>query len=144
MSPQTILSGSLLPGLAAVQLNKIVLEVTEHDPIENYDQLIDVLRPLRAGGLRLAVDDAGSGYASFRHILRLSPDIIKLDQSVTRRIDCDVAHRALGSALVTFARETGCVVIAEGVETNEELGVLREIGVETVQGYLFGRPAFVG
>jgi EAL domain-containing protein (putative c-di-GMP-specific phosphodiesterase class I) len=100
-----------------------------------------MLRPLRARGLRLAVDDAGAGYASFRHILRLRPDHIKLDMSLTRNIDTDKSKRALALALIEFARETGSELIAEGIETQGELATLRELGVMRGQGYLLGRPA---
>jgi len=96
---------------------------------------------LQKRGIRLAVDDAGAGYASFRHILQLKPDIIQLDMSLTRDIDTDTARRALASALILFARETGSKVVAEGVETVSELRTLRALGVNEVQGYLLGRPA---
>jgi EAL domain-containing protein (putative c-di-GMP-specific phosphodiesterase class I) len=99
-----------------------------------------VLEPLRKKGLRLAVDDAGAGYASFRHILRLEPDIIKLDMSLTRDIDTDRTRRALAAALIRFAQETGSKIIAEGVETQSELEVLRSLGISMAQGYLISRP----
>jgi len=91
-------------------------------------------------GVRLAVDDAGAGFASLRHILRLRPDIIKIDLELTRGIDADPARRALASALVTFAAEMSAVVVAEGVETAGELAVLRDIGANAAQGFYLGRP----
>ncbi|MDQ3570948.1 MAG: EAL domain-containing protein, partial [Actinomycetota bacterium] len=94
----------------------------------------------RQRGLRVAVDDAGAGYASFRHILRLRPDIIKLDMALTRDIDRDPARRALAAALITFAENTGSTIVAEGVETAEELHALRQLGVTAAQGYYLGRP----
>lgn len=96
--------------------------------------------PLCARGIKLAVDDAGAGYASFRHILQLQPDTIKLDLSITRDIDTDCTRRALAAALIRFAQETGSQIVAEGVETDGELAVLRELGVDKAQGYLIGRP----
>jgi EAL domain-containing protein (putative c-di-GMP-specific phosphodiesterase class I) len=87
------------------------------------------------------VDDAGAGFTSFRHILRLQPDIIKLDMSLTRDIDTDAARRALAAALIRFAHETGSKIVAEGVETASELSVLRSLGVNKAQGYFLGRPA---
>jgi EAL domain-containing protein (putative c-di-GMP-specific phosphodiesterase class I) len=140
VSPQTILTGALDKALQGVALERLVLEVTEHSCIADYGSLAEALSQLRKAGLRLAVDDAGSGYASFRHILKLRPDIIKLDQSLIRGIDHDPGSRALAAALITFARETGSGVIAEGVETEEELAALRTLGVTTAQGYLLGRP----
>lgn len=140
MSPETVLSGHLERMLNGVPRERVVVEITEHSLIEEYAQLQDVLRPLRDQGLRIAVDDAGAGYASFRHILNLAPDIIKLDMSLTRNIDTEKASRALSAALVRFAFETGSSVIAEGVETAEELEILRDIGITTMQGYFLDRP----
>nr|WP_247655455.1 EAL domain-containing protein [Stutzerimonas frequens] len=94
--------------------------------------------------MRLAVDDAGAGYASFRHILKLKPDVIKLDASLIRNVDSDTGCRALAAALIRFAEETGCKVVAEGVETQEELAMLRRLEVNKAQGYLLGRPAPLG
>lgn len=127
--------------LADRPAERLVLEITEHEVVEEYDRLSATLQPLRERGARVAVDDAGAGYASFRHILRLRPDYIKLDLSLTRNIHCDPARRALAVALIGFARDTGSRIVAEGVETQEELAVLRALGVAKAQGYLLGRPA---
>ena len=140
VSPGTILSGELPGALAGAPLDRIVLELTEHAPIEEYGALEAALASLRSAGLKLAIDDTGSGYASFRHILQLDPDIIKLDQSLIRDIDEDHGRRALAMGLITFATETGCTIVAEGVETERELTVLKSLGVGTAQGYLLGRP----
>ena len=121
-----------------------MLEVTEHALVEDYERLADVLGPLRSKGLRLAVDDAGAGYASFRHILKLKPDVIKLDSSLIRNVDSDTGCRALAAALIRFAEETACKVVAEGVETEAELAMLRRLQVNKAQGYLLGRPAPLG
>jgi len=139
-SPQTILSRELPDALQGLPPERIVLEITEHAHIEDYDQLLRALEPLRARGVRLAVDDAGAGYAGLQHILQIHPDLIKLDIGLTRSIDLDPARRALASALTVFAREVGCRIIAEGVETASELAALRAIGIEKAQGYFLGRP----
>ncbi len=141
VSPSTAISGRLDAALAHVPADRIVLEITEHDVIETYDQLEAALSGLRRRGARVAVDDAGAGYASFRHILRLQPDIIKLDMALTRDIDRDRPRRALASALIAFGRDTGSAIVAEGVETGEELRTLRHLGVSAAQGYFLGRPA---
>ncbi len=120
---------------------RLVVEVTEHEAVRDYDGLLAALAGFRGRGGRLAVDDAGAGFASLRHILRLSPDIIKLDIALTRDIDTDAGQRALASSLITFARETGATIVAEGIETKAQLAVLRELGVPCGQGYIFGRPA---
>ena len=140
ISPTTVLSGVLSSLLKRAPLERIVLEITEHVSIPDYAQLVRVLQPLRKNGLRLAVDDAGAGYASFRHILQLEPDMIKLDISLTRDIDTDRTRRALAAALIRFAEETGSKIIAEGVETQAELSMLRHLRTNKAQGYLIGRP----
>jgi EAL domain-containing protein (putative c-di-GMP-specific phosphodiesterase class I) len=139
-SPETIISGALTPVLQNSQANRIVLEITEHANVADYPELLAVLAPLRALGARIAIDDAGAGYASMRHILNLQPDVIKLDMSLTRNIDCDPTRRALASALIAFARETHNVIVAEGVETETELHALRSLGVGSAQGFFLGRP----
>lgn len=140
ISPENVTSGAVARALAGKALDRIVLEVTEHVAIADYARFAAMLAPLRQKGLRLAVDDAGAGYASFRHILKLQPDFIKLDISITRDIDTDRTRRALAAALIRFTEETGSVIIAEGVETDSELDVLRRLHVNKAQGYFIGRP----
>jgi len=140
VSPDTVLSGDLLTAIPEKHGRRVVLEITEHASVDDYSALGNALSALRAGGVRLAVDDAGAGYASLRHILALQPDIIKLDMSLTRNIQDDVARHALAAALVHFGRETKCQILAEGVETAIELEALRNLGVEYAQGYFLGRP----
>ena len=139
-SPATILSAEFSAVLGPLQADRIVVEVTAHAHVDDYDQLLATLVPLRARGVRLAVDDAGAGYSSLQHILHLRPDIIKLDMGLTRHIDLDPARRALAAALISFARDTGSKLIAEGVETQSELNTLKALGVEKAQGYFLGRP----
>ncbi|MEH2482840.1 EAL domain-containing protein (putative c-di-GMP-specific phosphodiesterase class I) [Nitrobacteraceae bacterium AZCC 2146] len=140
VSPATILTEEFAGTLEGLPPNRIILEVTEHVAIKDYEALIQSLRLLRSTGVRLAIDDAGAGYASLRHILHLAPDVIKLDMCLIRHIDVDPARRALVSAMVGFARDTNCQIVAEGVETDSELRVMQELGVEIVQGYFLGRP----
>lgn len=139
-SPDMICHGRLAQVLEGWPFERIMLEITEHAVIERYSAVAEKLAPLRARGLRLAVDDAGAGYASFRHILGLSPDVIKLDMSMTRDIDTDRSRRALASALVGFAAETHSLIVAEGVETASELAELRRLGISKAQGYFLGKP----
>ncbi|MEN3363432.1 MAG: hypothetical protein V7606_706, partial [Burkholderiales bacterium] len=140
-SPSAIVSGEVARVLEHAPLERIMLEITEHSFIQEYVKVNDALRPLRKRGLRIAVDDAGAGYASFRHILELAPEVIKLDMSLTRNIDSKVANCALASALIIFTERTGSKIIAEGVETVAELHTLRDLGVAQAQGYLMGRPS---
>lgn len=140
VSPNALLSGEILDLLLDCPARSVVLEITEHARIADYDAFLAALAPLREYGIRIAVDDAGAGYASFQHILELRADIIKLDISLIRNIHADTARRALAAALIKFAEVTGTKVIAEGVETETELAELRRLGVEKVQGFYIGRP----
>jgi EAL domain-containing protein (putative c-di-GMP-specific phosphodiesterase class I) len=114
--------------------------MTEHAQVANYDELTAALQPHRTNGLRIAVDDAGAGYASFRHILRLEPELIKLDITITRDADSDPARSALAAALIGFAQNRGSSIVAEGVETAGELHEMRTLGATAAQGYYLGRP----
>lgn len=139
-SPDVVLGDRFGSVMEQLPLQQIVLEVTEHAPVRDYGKLLEALQPLRDRGLRLAVDDAGAGYSSLQHILHLQPDLIKLDMGLTRDIDTDRARHALAAALIGFARDTNCRIIAEGVETASELDALRGLGVQKAQGYFLGRP----
>lgn len=140
LSPRTLTAGGVEELLATVPGRRLVLELTEHAEVEDYEALQDCLSRLRARGVRVAVDDAGAGYSSLRHILRLRPDIIKLDRTLTGGIDHDPVRRALSSSLVSFAQELGGTLVAEGVESTGELGTLRRLGIPYAQGYHLGRP----
>ncbi len=142
-SPRTIADPAFLELLLThgTPLNRLVLEITEHESIPDYAPLTHTLTYARSLGLRLAIDDAGAGYASFRHILTLRPDYIKLDRCLTAGIDADPARRALASAVVMFALELDAVVTAEGVETASELDTLRSLAVDAAQGYYLARPS---
>ncbi len=139
-SPATIVSGKLPEVLCLAPLDRLVLEVTEQHPIESYEQFGEALRPLRQAGLRLAIDDVGAGFASLKHILRLSPHVVKLDHSLTHAVIPSRSARALAAALTGFAIETGTTVLAEGIETQDQLELLTALGVSLGQGFLLGRP----
>jgi EAL domain-containing protein (putative c-di-GMP-specific phosphodiesterase class I) len=117
----------------------LILELTEHARIEDYVALRQALASYGPGTL-LAVDDAGAGYASLRHILELRPAFVKLDISIVRGIETDPVRQALVSGLVYFAGHTGSEMIAEGIETEAEANTLRVLGIRLGQGFLFGRP----
>ncbi|MBW3668045.1 MAG: EAL domain-containing protein [Actinobacteria bacterium] len=140
VSPEAVMAGVLDDVVARVDVSRLVLEMTEHAAVADYELLEAALRPLRRRGALLAVDDAGAGYASFRHILRLRPEWIKMDASITRGIDDDPARLALADAMVGFAGRIGSSIIAEGVETPGELRVLESLGVTAAQGYHLARP----
>lgn len=140
LSPVTAVSEELLETIGSMPPGRLVVELTEHAPVEDYDALNDALAGLRRHGVRVAVDDAGAGFASLRHIVRVAPELIKLDMTLVRGLDADPTRGALVSALAGFAARLGTGVVAEGVETEEELLVLRDLGIRHAQGYLLGRP----
>ncbi|HXG76057.1 MAG TPA: EAL domain-containing protein [Gaiellaceae bacterium] len=126
--------------LPKARRRRVVLGLTEHAPVDDYDALCRELDRVRADGVRVAVDDAGAGFANLRHVLRVTPDFIKLDADLTHGIHDDRRRRALEHALVTFADELGATIVAEGIETEEELETLRSLGVGYGQGYYIARP----
>jgi len=140
-SPDTMMSEEFRQTVAAAPAERVVLELTEHDSIEDYDLFEKSVEELRSNGVRLAIDDAGAGFSSFRHILNLHPDIIKLDIALTRGIDEDPARRALGSAMLTFGLDAfNASIVAEGIETEAEFKTLRGLGCRFGQGFYLGRP----
>ena len=142
-SPAACLQPSLADIIleSSIRPDRVVLEITEHTRVVDYQPLVVALGGLRRRGVRIAIDDAGAGFASFMHVLRLSPEIIKLDRAIISGIDEDPARRALATALVGFARHIGADVIAEGIETAAELRAVTDVGLTTGQGYLLGHPS---
>ncbi len=138
--PDTFASAGLAKLLADAPADRLVVEITEHAPVHDYEVLNEAMGRMRGRGIRLAVDDAGSGFASLRHILQLAPDIIKVDNALTRNVYMDPARRALAAGLISFAEELGAFVIAEGIENRQELEALRALGVRYGQGFYLGRP----
>ena len=141
VSVETLLSDQLLDLLADVPSERIILELTGEASGDELFPLEQRMLDLHARGLRVAVDDVGTGTARFQRILQLKPDIIKLDIGLTRGIDIDPARRSFGRALLSFGLDTcGATFIAEGIETQGELDTLRALGCPAGQGYLLGRP----
>jgi len=140
LSAEAIVSEEFAALVAATEPCRLVIEITEHAAVDDYEALTGALRRPRAAGLRLAVDDAGAGYASLRHILKLSPDFIKVDLSLVRDIHLDQVRQALVTLLVHFARKVDAVLVAEGVEQQAELDTLVGLGVRHMQGYLLCPP----
>jgi EAL domain-containing protein (putative c-di-GMP-specific phosphodiesterase class I) len=140
VSPATLLTPECGDLLARLPLARILLELSEHDPVDDYSALAEVLDPLRAGGLRLATDDVGAGFSSLRHIVVTAPDVIKIDRSIVSGLDTDAVLTTLVRSLVEFGRGCRARVVAEGIETAAEAAVLVELGVDLGQGWHFGRP----
>lgn len=139
-SPQCVMSPELPALLTKYPLKRIAVEITEHEMIEDAAELAKALEPLRRKGLRIAVDDAGSGYSGLQQILELKPDVIKLDRFFVRSIETDPSRQAMALALASFSQSVRCSIIAEGVETQAELRALGELGFHHIQGYLLGKP----
>jgi EAL domain-containing protein (putative c-di-GMP-specific phosphodiesterase class I) len=122
-------------------LSAIVVEITEHRAIEAYAELRDELARLRKRGLRVAVDDVGSGYASLRHVLELRPDIVKVDRWLIHGLAEDCARKIAVKSFVSLAHKLESVIVAEGVERREDLRAVYELGMNAAQGYLLGKPS---
>ncbi|GAA0922464.1 hypothetical protein GCM10009558_034220 [Virgisporangium aurantiacum] len=140
VSPATLLTDDCQHLLADLPLDRVLLELSEHDPVEDYDGLKRILAPLRGAGMRLAVDDVGSGFSSLRHVVLTTPDVIKLDRAIVAGVSTDPVLRTLVASLVAFARGCGSHVVAEGIETADDAAALRAIGVDYGQGWHYGRP----
>jgi EAL domain-containing protein (putative c-di-GMP-specific phosphodiesterase class I) len=139
VSPATAISPRFFAVVAPVA-NRLIVEVTEHERVEDYDALNEALTALRRLGARIAIDDVGAGFASLSHILELAPDIVKLDLSLTRDIAGDPMRHALASSLVDFAAGIDATIGAEGIETQSELDRLRILKVRYGQGFHLGAP----
>ncbi|MDX6644961.1 MAG: hypothetical protein QOK40_688 [Miltoncostaeaceae bacterium] len=140
VSPALVLQGEPLAALARTADRDLVIELSEHDAIDDYAKLgaaLERLHPL----FRLSVDDAGAGFASLRHIVVLRPAFLKLDLTLVRDIDRDPARQAIVAGLCRFAVIIGGRVVAEGIETEAELAALTRLQVDLGQGYLLGRPS---
>ena len=129
------LSGSL--GLPAEQ---IVIELSEHYPLDDYDSIRSAIDSFRCRGFRIAIDDLGAGYAGLRAWSELRPDFVKIDRHFIENINRDPIKREFVRSIREIAREMGCLVIAEGIESADELCVVREMDIHLGQGYFIGRP----
>lgn len=155
LPPPTLLFANVLPNLLndsefrgwlveKAQANfqgRLVLEINEGVAIRNHEMLSRGVEELRQGGVRIAVDDLGSGYANLDYVERLKPDFLKLDLSLVRGVDQNGVKQAMISSLVEVGRATGATVIAEGIETEKERDALRKLGVCWGQGFFFARPS---
>ena len=142
VSPQALSEGAL-DELAGLDLSRIVVELTEHVPVADYALVMSILAPLRESGCRVAIDDAGAGFASLRHVINLNPDVIKLDAAIVRGLDTDPLRLAVARMMIVFSRGIGADLVCEGVETEAEAAMLTAQGAMWMQGYLYGRPTVV-
>lgn len=144
VSPAMLASPGLLDLLDAsgVPPQRLILEVTEQASItEHSDAILAVRGGLRERGVRLAIDDVGAGYASMQQIVTLRPDVIKIDRSLIDGLARDPARRSMVGAVVAFGVQRGALIVAEGVETADELEALSRLGVDHAQGFYIARPS---
>jgi len=141
ISPHVVTSDPFAQAIDGVPAQRLVVELTEHAAVEDYAALAAAFQALRGHGLEVAVDDAGAGFSSLRHVLLIEPDYLKLDISLCAGISHDRRRRALARALLAFAQETGIQTVAEGIETAGDLAALLELGVDYAQGFHLARPA---
>lgn len=141
VSPGTLATPGFLRLVAASDGERVVVEITEHARIDDYESLQESLAALREFGVRVAIDDAGAGFASLRHILRLDPEFIKLDRTLIDGIESDRSRQALAAGLISFAEKIDATIVAEGIERPGEVDALADLGVRYGQGYFFARPA---
>lgn len=141
LSPDVLVTRRATDLLATFPLHRLVVELSEQHPVTDYPALELAVGPLRAAGMRLAVDDVGAGFSSLRHILMTRPDIVKFDRALIDGIDADPMKAALVESLVQFSAAAGAHTVAEGIETPGEASRLVDLGVSSGQGWLYGRPA---
>jgi EAL domain-containing protein (putative c-di-GMP-specific phosphodiesterase class I) len=139
-SPATLADPRLSRLLGEHLDRAVIVEVTEHAAVADYHELDLALARLRRRGVRLAIDDVGAGFSSLRHIVRLAPDVIKLDPSLASGLGGDPIRRALAGALVQFAAQTGTLLIVEGIESIADLRHWQDLGADAAQGFLLGAP----
>jgi diguanylate cyclase (GGDEF)-like protein len=139
VSPRALLSSPVKQALSG-DLSDIVIELTEHEAFGGEGELEQALADLRARGARVALDDAGAGYAGLQQLIRIAPDILKLDRALVHGAHADPSRRALLEALIAFAADTGAAVCGEGVEDLEDLRALVALDVTYAQGYGIARP----
>jgi PAS domain S-box-containing protein len=140
VSPPVVATQGFLPCLGS-KVDRVAVEITEHLRVDDYEEMKLKLASLRKAGGQVAIDDFGAGYASLQHILKISPEWIKLDTSLTERIGRDGVAQALVRALVSFTDSIEVRVVAEGIENADGVEMLRDLGIRFGQGFHLGRPA---
>jgi EAL domain-containing protein (putative c-di-GMP-specific phosphodiesterase class I) len=142
LSVNVSLAALLTPQVREVlpaNLSGIILEITEYSDVDDEPAVATLLEELRARGARIAVDDWGTGYSNLDRVLRLRPEVVKVDVSLVQNLDSPYFHAAV-RAVMSWAQEVGASICAEGIETEAQWQAAQQLGVPPGQGYLFGRP----
>jgi EAL domain-containing protein (putative c-di-GMP-specific phosphodiesterase class I) len=141
VSAETLVSDEMAAAMVGAQGDRLVLDIVEHERMNDLSSLTRTVARFRRRGVRFAIDNAGAGFASLRHVMRIKPEILKLDQSLTDRIDTDAMVKLVATSLAKFATDAGLMPAAEGIERGPQLEALRGLGVRYGQGYHLARPA---
>jgi EAL domain-containing protein (putative c-di-GMP-specific phosphodiesterase class I) len=141
VSPAVLASPGMLALLCDQPAGRLIIELTEHLEVTDYDRLRRASHTLREAGALLAVDDVGAGYSSLLHVVKLAPEMVKLDRCLIQDLDLDPVRCDLGRSLVDFASRIDAVIVAEGIENRGELEAVRDLGIPLGQGYLIARPS---
>ncbi|WP_415896578.1 EAL domain-containing protein [Neptuniibacter sp. QD72_48] len=146
LSPRQLASPDLV-GELSKQLDQYPLiegylsvEITETAVIENIDRVLPVLEAIREKGVAIELDDFGSGYSSLNYLRRLPVDVLKVDKAFTAELGCNKSEKAIMATIISMAHTLGMKVVAEGVETDEQLAILTELKCDTAQGFYFSKP----
>ncbi|MEM1340886.1 MAG: EAL domain-containing protein [Pseudomonadota bacterium] len=139
-SPDLISDPQFIELLKKHPVKRLLLEISELSDAQDNAAFHRGVQEIKRLGLRIAIDDVGAGYSGLQRIALLQPDMLKIDRALAQEIDLNITHRAIVSALVHFAQETGTQVLVEGVERPEEAAALRVLGVNFAQGWHFGKP----
>lgn len=141
LSAQALLTPGIQRQLLDVADPRLLIELTEHELVADYPALQDVLWEMREAGIGLGIDDFGAGHSSWRHVLQLEPEVLKLDLSLVQGVDASSQRQAMVGAMVSYCRGTDTILIAEGVEEAGDLAALLRLGVAHAQGWFLARPA---
>ena len=141
LSAQALLQPAVSELLLETADPRVVMELTEHEQVDDYPALLRALIRLREAGIGLGIDDFGAGHSTLSHVLHLEPDVVKLDLALVQGVARCSRRQALVDAMLSFCRRTSTLLVAEGVEEGDDLSQLVEIGVGHAQGWFLARPA---
>ena len=122
------------------QPERVVFEILESEKIDRYSELKEFIQKVKVYGCKIAIDDFGSGYSNFAHILELNIDYLKIDASLVKCVTTDENSRKITQTIINFAKDLNLKTIAEFVENKESLELLKEMGADYIQGYYIGKP----